>query len=396
MYLRLLIGVCAFVSLTAGLRGQITIESEDSPYFNEFLEIYCALDGVTLPVSSDVAQTWDYSNLVFADSFFQVYAPPASFNPYPDENVYDTVETLAPFAQFVIPTVVYFGRDEDSRYEVGRRISEITYPLESLTGNPSDELRFPDYQDDYGPVTILQYPMFMGASLAQEFELVIPFELTLGMAGLDNTPGEARLSFTDTLAVEGFGTLVIPDRQGNPSEPLDALLVRNSSYRLDSFFLGGGPAPQSILDAFGLVQGTLSRNDLTQLIYVPGYRISALAFTYTIGANDEAFLDGITLRPEAAEQTTGLVQVAIQQTTAYPNPARAGQSLHITTELPTDAAVLTLYDINGRMHSQHAIPASGGGAIEIGLPNHLSAGQYFYHLVSENDLMLGVGKVVVE
>lgn len=85
-----------------------------------------------------------------------------------------------------------------------------------------------------------------------------PFEITVAAFGLNNTPGfHKRIAYNDR-AVTGSGKLVMTHPVGQPSDSMDVLLVKATEVRIDSFFVGGAPAPTPLLQGLGLTQGQMA------------------------------------------------------------------------------------------------------------------------------------------
>ena len=55
--------------------------------------------------------------------------------------------------------------------------------------------------------------------------------------------------------MDAYGTLILPHPDGTGSIEIEALLMKESETAVDSIFLGGAPAPEQFVTAFGLIQG---------------------------------------------------------------------------------------------------------------------------------------------
>ncbi len=358
--------------LVLPLMAQITIDQGNFPRPAAFIDAGydASVTGVAVP-SEGQGQTWDYSGLVATDPFTYTYLDAAADTDFPDALNYRN--TTFVFQAFGMLGRVYEGLDATGWYDLGRVIEDTTHSITAISGGANDVLNFPDQVSPYGGTfDILSFPMSYADSWTPEYIEYTQYNLTVAAFGLNNVPGLQKRYISQTRTVVGEGALIIPNAQGNPSGPLDALLLKVDNHtRVDSFFLGGQLAPAPLMAAFGLTQGAVSTLSGAYVFYVPGYGKTALAITL----NSSSEISAISYRPDVAGLATSIADASVpEMMRAFPNPVEAGGTLHFG--LHNDGTTLVeLTDVTGRTLITTSV-AGNGTVGRLDIPSSIMPGIY--------------------
>lgn len=281
-----LLALCYF---SFQLSAQITIERSD--YLREIgsTVIHNELDLTTVrstPPSEGLNQIWDYSNVTVA-TMDTVVIEAGTHPDLPTANIVG--RTMSFFLGLIPQTFTFYSAlNDDSYTTVGRLSSGASANLAALTGNDTDTLTLTGGLDIYeDPSYFYQFPISYGDTYDSDLTLNSNYILTLAAFGLDHVPGNRRISVSNTHEISGSGILILPNSDGSANVGLEALLIKHENVQVDSIFLGGQPAPETLLAAFGLVQGAVTTNT-TYTFAAKGLFRSALFISESGGVITEA------------------------------------------------------------------------------------------------------------
>ncbi len=198
-----------------------------------------------------------------------------------------------------VPGFVYFYSSVmafpgDGIYEAGIKVPVQSYPLTSFTGKATDHLDIPEQHyilDE--PKKIIEFPMQEGSNWSSESRRTTNFTLTVAAYGLKDVPAQHVWTVYREEHIVGHGKIRLYNPDG-PSRYYEVLKSEITEYAIDSFYLGGKPAPAALLKAFGATQG----QKITIDNRVNFYRRGSCNFLFSLymGANN---LDGEVLRIHA-------------------------------------------------------------------------------------------------
>jgi hypothetical protein len=372
------------------LLSQITIELEDYLLPRDYVDtVHWAIDQTIELPSEGPDQIWDYGSLIHTytsnDERFN-----ADGNPhYPDAISY--WESFVVFSGLFIETITYDAVDEDGNYYIpGVYYKDTTHSITSISGGVNDVINFPSSFDQFeSRVNIVQFPMeYVNMWDAERVE-TIPYNLTVAAFGLNNVPGNRVRYRSEVREVSGWGEITIPDAEGNPGNPLEVLQMKVVQNFVDSIFLGGMPAPPTLLGAFGITQGVQSSNTfylfLTKGLFGNVIRIN---LSTTNEVNSASF------RPHANDLVSNTSDIAVVNSfNLYPNPTTVGSSVTIETGEHFSKGYISISDVTGRQVHRTAIENQANQQIQLDLPSHLSSGNYFYHIFNHSAAFIGSGKL---
>lgn len=333
---------------------------------------------------------WDFSIAQYPNNGYQSLRTTTQSANYPNAK-FNLLTSYIFAGALGYSAVQHYDISSTSITSIGEEVTiEQIIPLGSLTGNANDELIFPVQNVVYSePQLERKYPTAMGSSFTSTNTKNTKFNLTVAAYGLNKTPGIRKSVRTVKDTVIGWGTVKIKGAfYKRIYDNVPVLQVRHTVTVTDSFFLGGSPAPQALLDAFGLKQGVpenfysidfINQGELDELI--------------RIDFDKSAFVTvkEVEIQENRLEQyiITGLTDLSVQNAiNVYPNPI-AGNT--ITVDLPTNhngSWTYKLTDILGREVSKGAINTN-----TINLPNEFTKGTYIL-TISNNDNVVSINKVL--
>jgi hypothetical protein len=358
--------------LVLPLMAQVTIDQSNFPRQADFTDSYNWVQTAGLAIPTEgTGQNWDYSGLVTTSSSAEIWFDASGDQDFPTALHYSNADLA--FQSFGIRGREYDAVDEDGWYVQGRLIYDTTHSITPISGGADDVLNFPDQTQVYeGRADIIAFPSSYSTSWESSYVEYTQFNLTVAGFGLNNVPGLQKRIISQKRTVVGEGTLIQPDAQGNPSGPIDALLIKvEDRVLVDSFFLGGQLAPPTLLSAFGLTQGEVTELNDRYLFFVPGYgNVTVVVNLDAIGG-----IGSLAYRPDVAGLATSIADASASDAIrAFPNPVEAGATLHFG--LHGDGNTLAeLTDVTGRTLLSTSVAGNGtGGRLDI--PSSITPGIY--------------------
>lgn len=243
-------------------KSQITFNRSDwTKVVGDDTELYRAVDPYAVPLPSEGPnQIWDYSGVAFnTGTTYYLDYDSVSFPPIPAATMQRNIQSASPIP--LVPFLAakrYFKIDNNSFSELGGNLLPITLPLQTVTGGPNDQLEFTGNLNTYTD-NLLQFPFTFGDTWNSSFQFSSNFNLTVAAFGLNNVPGSNDQDININYSVSGYGTLRLPNLSGGPVIEHQALLIREDYHVVNTYTLGGAPAPPPLLAAFGLTQGSVTQ-----------------------------------------------------------------------------------------------------------------------------------------
>ncbi|MGB0931148.1 MAG: hypothetical protein ACPGVB_10250 [Chitinophagales bacterium] len=276
------------------LQAQVTIDHNNFSAKAGFIDsFYGILEAEPIIPEGGANMVWDYSGIAYETATIvqEEYFDATDDPDFP--NALNYLESTLNFSAFDVPTKVYVQVDESGFSQIGSKIEESNFPLTAFTQGPEDVSRFPyqviSFEGGEGKNEYLRFPMNYQDQWTSTTTNNTDFELTIAGFGLNQTPGLAQEIGTDNVEVIGYGQVIIPMEDGSASNPVEVLLVKTVSSTVTNYFLGGAPAPEALLNAFGLVQGEEIIDNPVYAFYRPEFSEPVLS----------VFSDGCTYRPQA-------------------------------------------------------------------------------------------------
>ncbi|MCR9102390.1 MAG: T9SS type A sorting domain-containing protein [bacterium] len=373
--------------------AQITIERSDYTLTTDGATVNSwnmETSGAAIPAEG-ANVVWDYSGQALTGPSSYTKEPIASNPTFPAANLQEASTGLA--LNLVEQGVVFYERLDDEGYSVlGRIVEPLTLPAQSLTGSPNDTITFLGANNIYEtPLYYIKFPLNYGDSWNSEINIKGDYLMTVTAFGLDHVPASSNYNYVETDSVAGFGTLILPHPDGQGTVSMEALLLKGTTIRTDSFFLAGQPAPQIMLDALGLQQGTVSTYS-NYSFFTKGLNQSALSLR-TEGGQVTRMV--ITDEIRDIVSSIGFTPEGLIDARVFPNP-NAG-TFHISFE-KADARnwTISLYNTLGQLLKQEIIDAPYGPVTEeVSLPASTPAGLYQYVIRNADRKIRASGQVLL-
>ncbi len=281
------------------LQAQVTIDHNNFSEKASYIDSYHGVEAAEPIIPEGGANmVWDYSGIAHETAvIIETEYHDATDDPdFPTAMNY--VESTLNFDLFDVPYKAYRQVDESGFSQIGSKVEVSSFSITALSGGPDDVLRFPGQVDHFeGKNEYLRFPMNYQDQWIGGHTGNIIFELTVAAFGLDQTPGVVQEVGTDNVEVIGYGHVIIPMEDGSASNPVEVLLVKTVNSRVTNYFVGGAPAPEALLNAFGFVQGEEVIDEPFYSFVRPGFSKDVLRVRS----------DGYIYRPQAVPSQSSVV-----------------------------------------------------------------------------------------
>lgn len=266
-------------------------------------------------------------------------------------------------------------------FEKGIYVPQQAYTLGALTGNPLDSLTIPNQGAilSSGRQT-MKFPATHTSSWSSQSRRVVDFNLSVTALGLNKTPCQHVFTVFRTDSIAGWGKLRVY-ANGSASVPYDVLIHKSAQYTVDSFFVGGAPAPPALLTAFGITQGQQTGLSFRYNAFREGLStpLSILLFPNNNYLTPSAlYFDTDNLLTSAVENPENLGY----STLLFPNPSSADfLNLQISGNIPA-LSHYEILDMQGRI-VQSGATAPNATNLQLELNQQLSNGTYLLRILDD-------------
>lgn len=192
---------------------------------------------------------------------------------------------------------------------------------------------------------------------------------------LNNTPCYRKTSSTYSNSVLGWGKVRVKNANGMPTAYMNVLVIRRSESITDSFYIGGSPAPASLLTAFGLSQGMVTNvfkddfirtNEITPIVGI-SYKGTTIKYI-------EVHMNRLP------SPTTSLFNFSKNNNfNLFPNPIVNNQFTITTTDKTINELQYDIININGQV-IKTGIASMNHGNMTIQLDKANPSGIYYIRL----------------
>ncbi|MEO6831934.1 MAG: T9SS type A sorting domain-containing protein [Chitinophagaceae bacterium] len=370
--------LCCFLLSAAAVQAQITLTQSSYASFTPGLDSTQVIASFTATPSNNA--TWDLSTATYSglDTFSRVAVSGNTAFPtatYGIKNQY-TFNPVLGYSSMDMSGVTATGIKG-----FGQALLRQPIGLVTLTGGANDSIVFNQQNIVYSSAkTNIVFPSTAGTTNISNYSWDLNFNLSVSAYGLNNTPGVKRTYSTLTDTVKGWGKMRVKNSLGQASGYMDVLAIKYIYQQVDSFFLGGAPAPTALVTAFGLVQGQVSLQ-----YYISYYRageltplLSEVYTDNTYSTVSSAHTHAARLAP-AATSVQSLSQANLVK--VFPNPAING-AFNIQTEVIGKAFSYELVNSIGQKVASANLPlANGRAAIQLNQPT----GVYYLSIIADGE-----------
>ncbi|MBI1307702.1 MAG: T9SS type A sorting domain-containing protein [Bacteroidetes bacterium] len=327
---------------------------------------------------------WDLTSLTYASSLVfernsntSVNFPSASFQ----EDIY------YPFGGGLSYDAVQASELNSNHLSaIGEEIvTEQTIAIGAFTGNSNDKLVFPVQKITYStPETELKFPVKHNDNYIVTSKHTTSFNITLTLAGLNNSPGERRTTNVISDSVVGWGKIKVRDLKSGQHFEIDVLQTVYHVDTYDSFYLNGKPASIAILTAFGLSQGQLSTSVETR--FIRKGEVSPLVTVYYDGASTDVPIEIDIHQNRLDANSVGINSISeIREFTFYPNPS--DENVQIIFPDANENYTYSVTDMRGSVFCEN----TSGNQLDV---SEFPAGSYFISFYKEGEF-IGSRKLLV-
>ncbi|MBI1307706.1 MAG: T9SS type A sorting domain-containing protein [Bacteroidetes bacterium] len=203
---------------------------------------------------------------------------------------------------------------------------EQVIPLTALTGGANDNLTFPVQTIVYtSGIKEQKFPMTYGDVFTSSNSRSTKFNITVAAFGLNNVQGVRKTFYNTTDSVVGWGSVKVKHRNTGLTYNIPVLQVSHRVVVVDSFYLGGAPAPAQMLAAFGLSQNN-TVNDRTMKFFRKDEVNPLIAIEYADATS--ATIDRFDIVQDRLEENSVGIEVLnalAAEIKVYPNPVNDNQ-----------------------------------------------------------------------
>lgn len=323
--------------------------------------------------------TWDYRTSIGLGTNYSV-----NFNAYDNNPNFPNASAMYYYTPSLGSIEIndsrqYLTLNESGLFDSGFETEAGVYSLTALTGGPNDNLTMLNSFNYFTNYKLVEFPLTYGKTWTANKRAVTSFTLFLPAFGQNNTPGELVQLENSTREVVGYGTLRVAAMDGVP-----ALLVKNTVTTIDSVYLGGAPAPPSLMNAFQLTQGQTSTN-ISYKFYVSDSvsAFSAAALSLYTDQSNEA----ISYFEYCDEEYKGFIlsveNDAKSSINLYPNPATNNEINVSFNKVSNNNWSVNLMNISGQIIEKTNVNTIGDVNHRFDL-NNLAKGVYLVVVYDEN------------
>ena len=380
------------------MSAQITIERSEYLFEYGTARTWIRADNeaeVVLPAEGE-DMLWDFTNLTFnPDNLYSNninFAYDGELFPNATGVISNNIESdLFPG---VPRQVDFYSLYNDETYRtIGRVSYQTLFPIGSLTGTATDSLIYLETVNMYSdnPGGVVNFPITFGEVVQDgTARLSVDILLTATPFGLDHTPGEIVGLNTGTTTVSGWGKIRVNEPGSGLPVDIPVLMTAENRTTVDSFYLGGAPAPQSLLDAFGQTQGS-SESFTNYTFYAEGFP-HAIMDIRTGSDDDYTLLAGAVI---GYVSSLYIPQEDLLNITTAPNPTNGAFNLTFDKTDSKDR-IFEMIDMQGRtVHRQVFSGGEGVQRFDVNVVNYV-AGAHPYIIRDETGKIVGSGKVMLK
>lgn len=281
--------------------------------------------------------------------------------------------------------------------DIGVYIEKQVYSLQNFTGNPADNITFPlqGYVVNT-PRRIMKFPMAINSSWSSETQRSNDFTLKIAAFGLNDVPSNQVYYTIRKDTIIGWGKLRVYTPQG-PSIAYDVLVDKVLQYNVDSFYVGGAPAPFALTNAFGIKQGQITDEIRQYNFFRPGTFANLMRINYGTDTSytkvQSSFVntDNISIDISSTDNEYEMTYTTV----LFSNPVLGNTINLMITNIDIGNIDYELRDINGKMLQMQKNIALQGNMLSIDIETQLATGTYFLQIIDKNNRHIATEKVSI-
>ncbi len=388
--------IIVVITRVAICQTPITITAQDIPIpTSPFIIDEIALLNPPNP-SEGSNQTWNYSayfaNNLFANNYI------VETDPYfTDKGVDLYLDGSKAFnQQFYYNIANEYDLNDGGFDDVAMYVYPQAYGLANFTGNPKDTLAMPVQAMFYtNPRPILKFPCTANSSWSSDTRRAVDFYLTVAAFNLNKIACQHIFHSIRKDTIAGWGKMKVYTPNG-PSKSYDVLMSKTVNYAIDSFFVGGAPAPKPLLDGFSVSQGQISDESYSINFYRKGAVNYLARFFY---AKDKTYkvLNAAYINLNDIEVGTATNEENSEYSTLlFPNPSN-GSDLNLKFIGKTIGEVnYTITDLNGKILRVATNVNGTDNHLKINLDGVIPNGNYIINVTDRKNKQIATEQFSVQ
>jgi len=333
--------------------------------------------GVTAPTTG-ANQTWDYSTLKASSTYNRTFLPWAAFSATAVLDSQPVTESVTKNMPCIKQNV--YDIDANGIFFAGANIPAQGYSIAALSGNQNDSTIWAA-QSYKIRQNYMKFPATMSSAWTSNTVHSLNFTITVTAFGVNKAPVKISKHEWVHDTVAGWGKVMVPSSH-NGSIGYDALMVQRHYIEYDSMYVGGGPAPAAMLNAFSTKQNDTLDNHYYEYFYRPGSGLQILIIDY---GNDATYSKPKAVIYDADNVASGIeeVQYDNEMFKIYPNPATSGFVNFQLNKNAVQAWNMTVVNPLGQLVKSVKLESNGDINSQIDMTGFKS-GLYFVNVRDEN------------
>jgi hypothetical protein len=328
------------VLIALNVTGQVIMDETTFIRPNNYVINWLTHNDPTLILPSEGDdQSWNYPVIASNGNSTEEYV--AIDNPFFSESDNCIEQSTVDFEGLELTGIYYFDVNEDGYFQTGIRANEFKeYIGDALPvgwGGPNDSIIFEETDILFEePWQIVAFPANYESEWSDTIVWDAGFYLNIEALSFDYLPGNYRQITGVSSEVVGQGNIVLPFNDA--TETFHALLIKTEEFRIDSFFINGEAADQSMLDLINVTQG-----EVTTYYYYDFFVPNTISFPLRLYTN-ALYSDVIYSRFNPDLTIYSGIEKNQLEFSMYPNPV----SDVLFFNVDENVTQLQIVDINGK------------------------------------------------
>jgi hypothetical protein len=379
-------------------QSAITIDADNMPIpYRTF-----TFDDITAknPPSPNIGagELWNYGSYTNNDLFTTTYIEEVDsfYLNFGVDTYVSSFKSLTPQLGYLLYNELDFN--DQGVDDIGVFIDEQVYSLQNFTGNAADNITFPfqGYVVNDAPRRVMNFPFTVNSAWSSVSYRVNDFSIKISAFGLNNVPSQHVYYTFRSDSIVGNGKLRVHTPDG-PSIAYDVLVDQVLQYNVDSFYVGGAPAPAALTNAFGIRQGQVTDLVRQYNFYRAGTFAYLMRFNY---GNDTSYTKIATVLVNTDDlttetSTTSDVKDGKYATVLFPNPASSSTVNLTIIGKDINSVNYSLTDANGREIRTIKNYSIENNSLIVPLNDINTSGIYFLHVTDSNHKLVTSEKITL-
>ena len=358
--------------------GQVNITSADMPVPTAAYHLRNFTSSSAPNPVAGTSATWDYSTYAGTPDSAVYVTETDTFFTNAGVDVYrSSFKSLLPGLGYYVYGEFDFNGSNIKESAID--VLDQPYDISGTTGGSSDSLIIPAQRQLLTTAReIVHFPFTAGSAWNSNSTRTVTFYLSVAAASLSHAPIQHTYHVIRRDSITGWGKLKVYTSAG-ASMQYDVLMDKISEYAADSFYMGGSPAPATLLAAFGMYQGQKTDSNYRYNFYRKGSFIYLLSYYYgsdaTYTNSVSKFMSSDNVTPAGVASMGNIAYSSI----LFPNPTNSSEINVMISGKNVSNGNYTITDMTGKTVQSGAIEMLQG-TVHVALNTSLAAGNYVINI----------------